>query len=77
VLGDAGLVGIGAEVHMAVVAGGSETWTPKTVEHLADRLMGTELVAAGDLERFLALTADPSCHYTVPFVVTAWGQRPG
>ena len=75
-LTDAGLVNIAAEAHTPLVAGGTENWVPGTVEQLAGHLVSTGLVTAGDIESFLAMTADPSCHYAPSPMVTAWGQRP-
>jgi SAM-dependent methyltransferase len=72
----AGLMSIGAEVHTPVVAGGTENWTRGTVEQLAERLVGTGLVTATDVELFLAATAQPSTHYVPPLMVSAWGRRP-
>ena len=76
VLADAGLVNIGAEVHASVVAGGTSDLTRLVVELAADRLPGTGLVTASDIQSFLALTADPSFFYAPTLLVTAWGQRP-
>jgi SAM-dependent methyltransferase len=75
-LADAGLVTIGGEVHTPVVAGGTEHWTRGTVEQLAERLIGTGLVTAADVELFLAATAQPSTYYLPPLMVSVWGQRP-
>jgi SAM-dependent methyltransferase len=74
---DAGLVNIAAEARTHLVAGGTENWVPGTAEHLAEHLVSTGLVTAGDIKSFLAMTADPSCHYAPSCMVTAWGQRPG
>ena len=76
VLADTGLVNIGAEVHASVVAGGTSDLTRLVVELAADRLPGTGLVTASDIQSFLALTADPSFFYAPTLLVTAWGQRP-
>jgi SAM-dependent methyltransferase len=73
---DAGLIDVGAEVHAPVVTGGTETWTRGTVEQLADRLIGSGLTSAADIELFLAMTAQPATHYLPPLMVSAWGQRP-
>jgi SAM-dependent methyltransferase len=75
-LAGAGLVSIGGEVHTPVVAGGTETWSRGTVEHLAERLVGTGLVTTADVELFLAATAQPSTSYVPPLMVSVWGQRP-
>jgi SAM-dependent methyltransferase len=76
VLADAGLVNIGAEVHASLVAGGTSGLLPSAVELFADRMPGTRLVTASDIQSFLALTADPSFRYAPTLLVTAWGQRP-
>ncbi|MGD9894797.1 MAG: hypothetical protein AB7R89_34220 [Dehalococcoidia bacterium] len=47
-----------------------------TVEHLRPRLVGTGRLGAGDVERFLELTAQPSARYAPPLMVTVWGRRP-
>jgi SAM-dependent methyltransferase len=75
-LKDAGLAGIAAEAHTPVVAGGTESWVPGSVERLAEHMISTGLVTASDIESFLTVTADPSCHYAPCFMVTTWGQRP-
>ncbi len=75
-LTDAGLVNIAAEARTPLVAGGTENWIPGTVEHLAEQMVSTGLVTAGDIESVLAMTADRSCHYAPSPMVTAWGQRP-
>jgi hypothetical protein len=67
---------VGGEVHTPVVAGGAERWVPGSIRQLAARMEDTGLVSAEEVARFLALTADGSSHYTPPFMVTAWGQRP-
>jgi len=72
----AGLERVGGEVHTPLVAGGTESWVPGSLQQLAARMEGTGLVGAEEVARFLALTADGSSHYTPPFMVTAWGQRP-
>jgi 2-polyprenyl-3-methyl-5-hydroxy-6-metoxy-1,4-benzoquinol methylase len=76
VLADAGLTSVAAEVHTPVVTGGSEQWARGTVEQLAPALVGTGLVTDADIERFLAVTADPDVFYVCPLMVSAWGQRP-
>jgi SAM-dependent methyltransferase len=76
-LTDAGLVNIAAEARTPLVAGGTETLVPGSVEHLAEHLVRTGLVTASDIESVRAMTADRSCHYVPPPMVTAWGQRPG
>jgi SAM-dependent methyltransferase len=73
---DAGLVNVAAEVHLPLVAGGIESWVPGTVEQLAEHMLSTGLVTASDIETFLSVTADPTCHYAPSPIVTAWGQRP-
>jgi len=75
-LAGAGLDGVGAELHAPVVAGGSEQWTRGTVEQLAGRLVATGLASSGDIEEFLALSAQPGTRYVPPLMVSAWGQRP-
>src|SRR6185436_1238656 len=42
-LTDAGLAGVGAELHAPIPAGGSEQWTRGSVEQLAGPLLGTGL----------------------------------
>jgi SAM-dependent methyltransferase len=71
----AGLREVGAEVHAPVVTGGTETWTRGSIEQLADRLVGTGLTSAPDIELFLATTADPAAFYLPPLMVSAWGRR--
>jgi SAM-dependent methyltransferase len=76
-LTDARLINIGAEARTPLVAGGTENLVPGSVEHLAEHMLRTGLVTASDIESVLAMTADRSCHYVPPPMVTAWGQRPG
>jgi SAM-dependent methyltransferase len=75
-LTNAGLVNIAAEARTPLVAGGTESWIPGMVEHLAEHMVRTGLVTVSDIESVLAMTADPSCHYAPSPMVTAWGQRP-
>jgi SAM-dependent methyltransferase len=72
----AGLENVGGEVHTSVVAGGAESWVRGSIQQLAARMVGTGLVSADEVARFLALAADGSSRYAPPFLVTAWGQRP-
>jgi SAM-dependent methyltransferase len=72
----AGLTNVRAEVHTQVVAGGTEVWTRGTVQQLAERLVGTGLASADDVETFLTMTGQPSTFYVPPLMVSAWGQRP-
>jgi SAM-dependent methyltransferase len=72
----AGVAGVGAELHTPVISGGAEQWTRGTVEQLADRLVGTGIVTAGEVEQFLAASAQPDTYYLPPLMVSAWGQRP-
>jgi hypothetical protein len=62
----AGLQNITPGIHTSVVAGGTENRVRGTVEHLRERRVGTGLVTAGDVQRFLTLTAGQSCHYAPP-----------
>ncbi len=73
---DAGLVNIAAEVHLPLVAGGTEKWAPGIAEFLGEMMVGKGLCTASEVESFLAMTADPSVHYGPSLMVTAWGQRP-
>ncbi len=73
---DAGLANVGAELHTPVVSGGSEQWTRGSFEQLADRLVGTGLTTASDIELFLKISARPETYYLPPLMVSAWGQRP-
>lgn len=76
-LGEAGLVDVAAEIHAPVVRGGTEVWTRGTLEQLADRIISTGLATAEDIDLFLSATAVPSTLYAPPFMVSAWGRRPG
>lgn len=75
-LTNAGLVNIAGEARTPLVAGGTESWSPGTTEHLAEHMVRTGLVTVSDIESVLAMHADPSCHYAPSPMVTAWGQRP-
>jgi len=75
-LADAGLAGVGAEVHTPLVRGGTEQWTRGTVEQLAPRLVGSGFATEADIELFMAFTADPGTFYVAPLMISAWGQRP-
>ena len=72
----AGLEQVGSEVHTSVVAGGTESWVPGSIQQLAARMAGTGLISADEVARFLVLAADASSRYAPPFLVTAWGRRP-
>jgi 2-polyprenyl-3-methyl-5-hydroxy-6-metoxy-1,4-benzoquinol methylase len=72
---EAGLTGVAAELHAPVVPGGSEQWTRGSAEQLADRLVGTGLTTADDIEWFLAASAQPGTYYLPPLMVSAWGRR--
>ncbi|HKD98875.1 MAG TPA: methyltransferase domain-containing protein [Micromonosporaceae bacterium] len=75
-LAGAGLARVGAELHTPVVAGGTEEWVRGTFEQLADRMVGTGLTTAADIELFLSASADPGTFYLPPLMISAWGQRP-
>jgi len=75
-LKDAGLENVAGEVHAPIAAEGTETWARGNIGQLAGHLVSTGLVTASDIELFVTLSADRSCHSALPFVVTAWGQRP-
>lgn len=74
-LRQAGLTGVGAEIHTPVPSGGSESWTRGSIEQLAGKMVATGLTTDADVELFLALTLDPAVHYAPPLMVSAWGQR--
>lgn len=75
-LAEAGLERVGAETHGPVAAGGREYWARGSIEQLADRLVKTGMVTAGDVQRYLVFAADPAFLYPTPILVSAWGQRP-
>ena len=75
-LRSAGLVDVAAEVHAPIVPGGTEEWVPGTVEQLRDRVVGSGIASAADVERVLAVCADPAAYYAPPLMVSAWGRRP-
>jgi hypothetical protein len=72
----AGLQNVAGEIHAPIVAGGTETWSGGTIEQLAPHALSAGLATADEVELALALTADQSWHYPLPFMITAWGQRP-
>jgi SAM-dependent methyltransferase len=74
-LNDAGLKNIAGVVHTPIVSGGTENLTRISIEEIGEHLISTGLVTASDLELFLTLIADRSCHYPLFSLVTAWGQR--
>jgi ubiquinone/menaquinone biosynthesis C-methylase UbiE len=75
-LAEAGLSGVGAELHAPVVSGGNEQWTRGSVEQLAGRMPATGLASEEDIELFLRISAEPDTYYLPPLMVSAWGQRP-
>lgn len=75
-LKEAGLENVGAEAHTHVVAGGSENWARGSIEQLGKHLEATGPLTAEEVELSLAMMADEASLYPVPFMVTAWGQRP-
>ena len=72
----AGFEEVGGELHAPIVSGGTEQWTRGTVEQLGGPLIGTGLVTADDLSRFLAVTDERSAHYAPPSMASVWGRRP-
>jgi SAM-dependent methyltransferase len=72
---DAGLAGVEAELHAPVVSGGREQWVRGSFEQLSERMVGTGLTTARDVELFLAASADPATYYLPPVMVSAWGRR--
>jgi hypothetical protein len=73
----AGLVNVEAELHGRYVWGGrGRDFGRLTVEQVRGRMVGAGLVTEEEVERFLALTAQPEFGYMPLPLVTAWGQRP-
>ncbi len=72
----AGLVNVTAETHAPIVAGGTESWIPGTLEQLSGLVERTGLISTADIEAALAVMADPSCSYAPCFMVTATARRP-
>jgi 2-polyprenyl-3-methyl-5-hydroxy-6-metoxy-1,4-benzoquinol methylase len=75
-LAGVGLVEVGAEVHTPILAGGTEDWVSGSVEQLSERLVGSGVANAADIELFLAVTRNPSTYYVPPLMISAWGRRP-
>lgn len=73
----AGLEQVGGSVHSQVVAGGSEHWVRGSLAQLSGRISGAGLATEEEIHRFLTLAGDESTRYATPFMVTAWGRRPG
>ena len=75
-LAEAGLEHVGAEVHAPLHRGSKQDLCRLTIQWLRPRLVGSGLLTDGEVERVLALTAQPWFEH-LPFVmVSAWGQRP-
>jgi SAM-dependent methyltransferase len=78
----AGPVHVGAELHGPLVWGSERSFGHLSARAaLADgpvraRVLGAGLVTEEEPERFVALTARPSCGALWLPLVTAWGQRP-
>jgi SAM-dependent methyltransferase len=74
---EAGLEAVGAELRAPMAQGGGERdFIGLSVAHLRPRLVGAGLLADADIDRLLALTADPGFRYMPLPMVTAWGRRP-
>lgn len=71
-----GLEDVGGALHTPLAVGGTERFLPGTVEYLRERLVGTGLISADGIERFLRLVEDASTTYAPLMAVTAWGRRP-
>jgi hypothetical protein len=72
----AGLIEIGAELHRPVARGGTEDFVRAPLEQLADRLAATGLVTRDEVDRSLAVLADPATLCVPPLMASAWGRWP-
>jgi SAM-dependent methyltransferase len=81
-LATAGLVNVGAELHSPLTWGSQRSYGHLSAQGaLANELVRTRVLGAGllteeEVERFVALTGDPSLGALWMPMVTAWGQRP-
>jgi SAM-dependent methyltransferase len=76
VLAEAGLEHVGAELHAPLHRGSKQDLCRLSIQRLRPRLVGSGMVSDEEVERILALTAQPWFEH-LPFVmVSAWGHRP-
>ncbi len=74
-----GLAEVGAEGRVFMVRGGTspaEVWR-LTATQVRDRIVDAGLLAAHEMDRLLALLADPAFVWMEGLVMAAWGRRPG
>jgi len=75
----AGLVDIGNEGRVFVMAGGSPgaRWFQLSMEQLRSRLVGPDKLTDAEIDRMLELFADPDWAALSPIVFACWGRAPG
>jgi SAM-dependent methyltransferase len=74
---EAGLVEVGGQVYVPLVAGGTgRDWARLTIEQLGPRFVAAGLLEEREVAEFLAVLSDPQSRYLPPPMVTAWGRRP-
>ena len=76
ILREAGLVDVGAQLHVPVVRStGPTDFIYLSLAQLRDRIVGLGMMGDGEIQRFLELCA-AGVNYAPPLVVSAWGRRP-
>jgi len=77
-LRDNGLADIGNEGRVFVMEGGSPgaLWFQLSMEQLRPRLVGPGKLSDAEVDRMLALFADPDWAALSPVIFAAWGRRP-
>jgi len=77
-LREAGLVDVGNEGRVFVMAGGSPgaRWFQLSMEQVRDRLVGPGKLTDAEVDRMLGLFADPAWAALSPIIFAAWGRSP-
>jgi SAM-dependent methyltransferase len=73
-----GLVELGSEGRVQMVRGGTPEARVQRLgfTQMRDGLLGTGLVSAAELDRFLALHDEPGAVWLGPITMAVWGRRP-
>jgi SAM-dependent methyltransferase len=77
-LREVGLVEVGNEGRVFVMEGGSPgaRWFQLSMEQLRSRLVGPGKLTEAEIDRMLALFADPDWAALSPIIFACWGRRP-
>jgi len=77
-LRSAGLADVDGRGGLSIVCGGSPyaEWYRQSIEALRPRLLASELVTEREIDRAVALLADPGFELVTPVLISARGRRP-